>query len=107
MPVRLVALTAHVEDDFSLQVLPAEDAVYEVEQQAGTTAERQRTRSASQTEVCDTVLRCVASAASPLDMGRREAPVGADGVARTLALWLRRQHERAGISYRELARRTK
>ncbi|MFE7576670.1 hypothetical protein ACFU5Z_18245 [Streptomyces sp. NPDC057521] len=46
MPVRLVALTAHVEDDF-FQVLPAEDAVYEVEQQAGTTAERQRTRSTS------------------------------------------------------------
>ncbi|MFF3622765.1 helix-turn-helix domain-containing protein [Streptomyces sp. NPDC002467] len=40
-------------------------------------------------------------------MGRREEPVGADGVARTLALWLRRQRERAGISYRELAIRTK
>ncbi|MEU3074844.1 helix-turn-helix domain-containing protein [Streptomyces laurentii] len=40
-------------------------------------------------------------------MGRREDPVGADGVARTLALWLRRQRERAGITYRELARKTK
>ncbi|WP_424921474.1 helix-turn-helix domain-containing protein [Streptomyces sp. wa1] len=40
-------------------------------------------------------------------MGRREKPVGADCVARMLALWLRRQRERAGISYRELARRTK
>jgi transcriptional regulator with XRE-family HTH domain len=40
-------------------------------------------------------------------MGRREQPVGADGVARTLALWLRRERERAGISYRELARETK
>lgn len=40
-------------------------------------------------------------------MGRREEPVGADGVARTLALWLRRQRERADISYRELARETK
>ncbi|MGW4624538.1 helix-turn-helix domain-containing protein [Streptomyces rubiginosohelvolus] len=40
-------------------------------------------------------------------MGRREEPVGADGVARPLAVWLRRQRERAGISYRELARKTK
>ncbi|MFB7825817.1 hypothetical protein [Streptomyces hydrogenans] len=57
--VVLQRLTDHDEGDCYLQVLLSEDAVYEVEHQAGTTGERQRTRSASQTEVRDTVLRWV------------------------------------------------
>lgn len=75
--VVLQRLTDHDEGEFSLQVLLTEDAVYEVEHQAGTTGERQRTRSASQTEVRDTVLRWVADQASRCtDL---EGPTAGDG----------------------------
>ncbi|MFF9341734.1 hypothetical protein ACF1CG_18590 [Streptomyces sp. NPDC014773] len=59
--VVLQRLTDHDEGDFSLQVLLAEDATYEVEHQAGTTGERQWTRSASAAEVRATVLRWTAT----------------------------------------------
>ncbi|MEU3607265.1 hypothetical protein AB0E83_17750 [Streptomyces sp. NPDC035033] len=62
--VVLQRLTDHDEGDCYFQVLLAEDAVYELEHRAGTTGERQRTRSASQTEVRDAVLRWVADQSS-------------------------------------------
>ncbi len=62
--VVLQRLTDHDEGDCYLQVLLSEDAVYEVEQRAGTTGECQRTRSASWAEVCDVVLRWIADQSS-------------------------------------------
>ncbi|WP_157848332.1 hypothetical protein [Streptomyces exfoliatus] len=60
----LQRLTDHDEGDCYILVLFAEDATYEVEHQASTTGERYRTRSASQTEVRDAVLRWAADQAS-------------------------------------------
>ncbi|MFC9264277.1 hypothetical protein [Streptomyces hydrogenans] len=62
--VVLQRLSDHDEGDCYLQVLLSEDAVYEVEQRAGTTGECQRTRSASWAEVCDVVLRWIADQSS-------------------------------------------
>ncbi|MFI9004905.1 hypothetical protein [Streptomyces sp. NPDC053541] len=73
----LQRLTDQDEGDFSLQVLLAEDATYEVEHQADTTGERQRTRSTSQTEVRDTVLRWVAD--QPSRRSDLEGPTAGDG----------------------------
>ncbi|GHJ91072.1 hypothetical protein SNE510_05910 [Streptomyces sp. NE5-10] len=60
----LQRLTDRDEGDSYLQVLLAEGAVYEVEQRAGTTGERQWTGSASRREVRDVVLRWVADQSS-------------------------------------------
>ncbi|MEW5631452.1 hypothetical protein AB1388_33655 [Streptomyces hydrogenans] len=62
--VVLQRLTDHDEGDCHLQVLLSADAVYEVEHRAGTTGERQRTRSASRAEVRDTILRWIADQSS-------------------------------------------
>ncbi|WP_030547867.1 hypothetical protein [Streptomyces exfoliatus] len=62
--VVLQRLTDHDEGDCYFQVLFSEDAIYEMEHRAGTTGERQQTRSASQTEVRDAVLRWVADQSS-------------------------------------------
>ncbi|MEU2072618.1 hypothetical protein [Streptomyces sp. NPDC013489] len=56
----LQRLTDHDEGDWYLQVLLDEDDTYEVVHQAGTAAERHRTRSESQAEVRDAVLRWAA-----------------------------------------------
>ncbi|XUM00398.1 hypothetical protein ACQ86F_26200 [Streptomyces venezuelae ATCC 10712] len=75
--VVLQRLADHDEGDSSLQVLLTEDAVYEVEHQAGATGERQRTRSASRTEVRDIFLRWVADQTSRCtDL---EGPMAGDG----------------------------
>ncbi|MFC9591591.1 hypothetical protein ACFTUC_17610 [Streptomyces sp. NPDC056944] len=56
----LQRLTDHDEGDWYLQVLFDEDDTYEVVHQAGTAAEREGTRSASQAAVRDAVLRWAA-----------------------------------------------
>lgn len=53
----LQRLTGHDEGDCFLQVLLADDATFLVEHRTGTTAERRRTRSVTQAEAHDAVLR--------------------------------------------------
>ncbi|MGW3325868.1 hypothetical protein [Streptomyces virginiae] len=73
----LQRLTDHDEGDSYIQVLLDEDDTYEVEQQAGTAAERDRTRSASRAAVRDAVLRWAAD--QPRRRTALEGPKPGDG----------------------------